>query len=92
MGGAHGCTECRAHYFNKFWVDFNTSTVNGSFDLEKCKQEIRKQGGTSKPGGAIERGGAVRTYDDAFDADGDTDYKEEWSHETALDTAALAPE
>ena len=92
LGGAHSCIEFHADWFDKFWVHFNTSTVNSSFDLDKYKQEIRERGGICESCGDRERGGAVQTYDDAFVADGDTDYEEEWSHETASDNAASAPE
>ena len=51
--------ECRACWFKNFWVDFNTFTVNGSFNLDKYEQEIRKRGGIFEPGGDSERGGAV---------------------------------
>lgn len=77
LGGAHSYRECRAHWFNKFWVGFNTSNVDGSFDLDKYEQKIGKRGGVFERGGDSERGGAAQMYDVDFDADGDSDYEEE---------------
>lgn len=84
LNGRHSYVECRTHWFNHFWEEFNNSFVNGNFDIERYKEMRYKE--------IIKTGGGIEAHDDEVDAVGDTDYEEDSPHEGASGIAALAPE
>ena len=47
LGGAYSHIECRTHWFNNFWKEYNDSIVNGRFDIVKFKEAMNR--GDARP-------------------------------------------
>ena len=67
---AHTYIDCRTHWFDYFWDEFNKSIVNGEIDLKKLKE-----GNSDRALDEIE---ADDVNNGAGDADGETDSEEEY--------------
>ena len=65
LHGTHTHMDCRTHWFNYFWDEFNNSNVNGEIDGEKLNE--------GKINGEAEEGGADEMDDGETDAEGDTE-------------------